>query len=171
MSLFRSLRRPLLALLATALGALPLAAAAQSAGPLKSADDRVALYRTEAAFDDVLFDLEQAVIGAGLVIDNRSHVGDMLARTAADVGAAETLYDHAEILLFCSADLSRKMMTQDLSLIGHCPYAVFAFDHPGEEGVSYVGYRRVSQADTPKDSPLREIDALLDRIAKEAAGL
>lgn len=155
------------------LASLPLAplAAAQSAGPLQPVDDRIALYRAEMSYEDALFGLEQAVIGAGLLIDNRSHVGEMLARTAADVGSSTTLFENAEILMFCSASLSRKMMEVDLTYIARCPYAVYVFVHPGEPDAAYFGYRRVSAPDTPEDSPLKEIDALLDGIVKEAAGL
>lgn len=147
-----------------------LGAAPAIADPLVSKDDRVVMIRSEQAVDDALFALEQAIVSKGLVIDYTSHVGDMLARTGKDVGSDVTLFDKAQIFVFCSASLSRKAMEQDIASVGLCPYSIFAFAHPAEKGVSYVGYRRLAKVDMPKDSALREVDALLDAIAQEAAG-
>jgi len=41
----------------------------------------------EAAFDDVTFGVESAIMDRGPVIDHVSHVGARLNRTADDVGA------------------------------------------------------------------------------------
>ena len=146
------------------------AAAPSMAEPLVSKDDRVVLIRSEQAVDDAIFALEQAILGKGLVIDYKSHVGDMLERTGKDVGSSVKLFDRAEIFVFCSASLSRAAMEEDIASVGLCPYSVFAFAHPGEKDVSYVGYRRLSKADMAKDSALRKVDALLQEIAEEAAG-
>ena len=162
------MRRTFSALLAAA--SLILAATPLIAGPLVSKDDRVVMIRSEQPADDAIFALEQAILGKGLVIDYTSHVGDMLARTGKDVGSSVQLFDKAQIFVFCSASLSRKAMEEDITSVGLCPYSIFAFSHPGEKDVSYVGYRRLSKADTPKDSALLEVDALLGEIAKEAAG-
>ena len=46
----------------------------------------VTAYQVEAAFEDVRFDLENAIVNRGLVIDYVSHIGTMLERTGEDVG-------------------------------------------------------------------------------------
>ena len=112
----------------------------------------------------MLFDLRIAIEGRGLVIDAVSHVGEMLNRTAADVGASVKVYDHAQVIQFCSATLSRKVMEIDPMNIAFCPYGVFVFQRAGAEGVT-VGYRRLPEG------PMQEVDALLDAIVREAAGL
>ena len=43
-----------------------------------------------------------------LVIDYTGHIGDMLDRTAKDVGATKKIYAQAEAMQFCSATLSRR---------------------------------------------------------------
>lgn len=61
-------------------------------------------YAFDGDFDDATFAVESAIIGAGLNIDYTSHVGEMLARTAADVGSDVKLFDNAQyfrILLRC----------------------------------------------------------------------
>ena len=142
-----------------------LAAPLALAAPALAADDDMArTYQTEAAFEDVVFDLRLAIEGRGYVIDNVSHIGDMLNRTAADVGADVQVYDEAQVVQFCSATLSRKVMEADAMNIAFCPYGIFAFQLTGAEEVT-VGYRRFP------DGPMQEVDALLDAIAREAAGL
>jgi uncharacterized protein (DUF302 family) len=80
-------------------------------------------YPFDGSFDDAAFAVESAIIGKGLVIDYRSHVGEMLNRTGSDVGSAVTVFDNADVFLFCSAVLSRKVMEADPLNIGTAPTA------------------------------------------------
>lgn len=120
-------------------------------------------YETVDSFDDASFALESAIIGQGLVIDNVSHVGEMLARTAEDLGAETKIFENAEVYNFCSAGLSRKVMEADIANIAFCPYGIFVYQAPGDDG-SVIGYR------TFPDGPMAEVQELLDTIAREAAG-
>lgn len=136
------------------------AIAAASAG-FVSAQEAVT-YAFDGSFDDATFGVESAIVDRGLVVDHVSHVGDMLNRTAGDVGAEETLFDGANIYQFCSAVLSREMMEADPMNLIHCPYGVFVSERAG---VVMIGYR------TYPDGPMQKVQALLDEIAREAAGL
>lgn len=129
------------------------------AGPLRAGDD-IVVYPTSNDFDGALFGVESAILDRGLVIDHVSHVGDMLARTGADVGSDVVLYDGAQVFLFCSAALSREMMEADPMNIGHCPYGVFVADR---EGAVVIGHR------TYPDGVMQKVQALLSDIAREAA--
>jgi uncharacterized protein (DUF302 family) len=139
-----------------------LAAAALLATPAMAAD--VVAYTVEAPFEDVAFDLKLAIENRGFVIDSTSHVGDMLNRTAADVGATRTLFTKADVLQFCSATVSRKAMEADIMNIAQCPYGIFAFETPDRPGVVTVGYRAMPEG------AMKEVEAILDAIAREAAG-
>lgn len=119
------------------------------------------VYTFDGSFDDATFGVESAIVGRGLVIDWVSHVGDMLARTGQDVGSDVTLFDNAEIYMFCSATLSRKVMEADPANIAFCPYSVYVAER---EGAVTVGYRNLPEG------PMQEVQALLDEIAKEAIG-
>jgi len=136
---------------------LATGAAAQNGG--------VTTYQVEADFEDVTFGLETAIVGRGLVIDHVSHVGEMLNRTAADVGATVQVYAQADVFLFCSAVLSREMMEVDADNLAHCPYGVFAYELADAPGTVHVGYRHLPAG------PMQEVQALLDSVAKEAAGI
>lgn len=122
----------------------------------------VITYTSDDTFDDVIFGLETAIVGQGLVIDSVSHTGDMLERTKADVGSTVTLFDKADVFSFCSAALSRKVMEADPMNIRFCPYDIFVYQRPGE--LVTIGYN------TFPEGPMQEIQALLDGIVRSAIG-
>ena len=126
--------------------------------------DGVTVYATPASFEDAAFGVESAITNRGLVIDYVSHVGEMLERTRADVGSDVALFRAADIYIFCSAVVSRKVMEADPDNIAHCPYGVFVRE-AAEGGQVEIGFR------TMPDGPMQEVQALLDEIAREAAGI
>lgn len=118
-------------------------------------------YPFDGGFDDATFAVESAIVDRGLTIDYRSHVGEMLNRTGADVGSDIKVFDNADVFLFCSAVLSRKMMEADPMNIAHCPYGIFVTDREGQVS---IGYRHLP------DGSMQEVQTLLDSIAREAVG-
>lgn len=140
---------------------LAIAAFALGLGATTATAQEVTTYPFDGSFDDATFAVEAAIVGRGLVIDYRSHVGEMLNRTGADVGSDVAIFDNADVFLFCSAVLSRKMMEADPLNIAHCPYSIFVTDREGQVS---VGYRHLP------DGPMQEVQTLLDDIAQEAAG-
>ncbi|MEN8893496.1 DUF302 domain-containing protein [Planktotalea arctica] len=121
-------------------------------------------YTSAQSFDDVVFGLESAILDQGLVIDSTSHVGDMLERTKADVGSDRTLFLNADVYSFCSASLSRKVMEADPMNIQFCPYGIFVMVSPDRPNETTIGYR------TMPEGAMKEVEALLDSIAKTAIG-
>ena len=121
-------------------------------------------YTTDQSFDDVVFGLENAIIGEGLVIDATSHVGDMLERTKADVGSDVTIFVKADVYSFCSAQVSRKVMEADPMNIVFCPYDIFVAASPDKPDQTMIGYRSFPEG------PMKEVEALLDQIARTAIG-
>ena len=97
------------------------------------------------------------------VIDAVSHVGAMLERTKEDVGSDVTIFERAEVYSFCSAAISRKVMEADPMNLQYCPYGIFVMKKPGEDGTT-IGYR------TMPDGVMKEVEAMLDEIVKEAIG-
>lgn len=129
-----------------------------------SAADRIS-YDTDQSFDDVTFGLENAILDAGLVIDHVSHTGDMLERTRGDVGSDATLFLNADIYSFCSAQVSREVMEADPMNILFCPYTIFVMVRPDTPDTTTIGFR------TFPDGPMKEVEDLLDGLAKAAIGL
>ena len=130
------------------------------AGSLAAADGST-VYTYDGDFDDATFSVESAIIDKGLVIDFVSHTGEMLNRTAADVGSDKKLFEAADVFLFCSAVLSRKVMEADPMNIAHCPYGIFVTDREGQVMIGYRNY---------PEGVMQEVQALLDEIVREAVG-
>lgn len=125
------------------------------------ADGPATTYDFDGSFDDATFAVESAIVGAGLVIDYVSHTGEMLNRTGADVGSDVKIFEAADIFLFCSAVLSRKVMEADPMNIAHCPYNIFVAERDGKVMVGYRNY---------PEGEMQEVQALLDSLVQEAVG-
>ena len=134
-----------------------ISAALLAAAPSRAED--VALTPFDGTVEDAAFLLESAIIGEGLVVEFTSHVGEMLERTGADLGAGPSPVGDAQILLFCSATVSRAAMEADPTNVANCPYAVFAAVIDGE---TVVGHRSFPEAS------MAPVNELLSRIVAAA---
>lgn len=143
---------------------LPALAALLAGIAVAHAQDAAKTYTSDQPYEDVAASLEDAIVNRGYVVDYHGQIGDMLARTAGDVGAEKPLYSNAEFLQFCSAVLSRKAMEADLSNIAFCPYVLFVYEAEEKPGEVVVGYRSL-----PAGPGRDEVNTLLDEIAQEAA--
>ncbi|HHH89027.1 MAG TPA: DUF302 domain-containing protein [Aliiroseovarius sp.] len=114
----------------------------------------------DGSFDDAASSVENAIIGAGLVVDYISKVGDMLARTGPDVGSDVVLFEDAQVFLFCSARVSRQVMEADPMNIAFCPYGIFVADRGGQVTIGYREY---------PDGAMQAVEDLLAAIVEEAA--
>jgi hypothetical protein len=133
-------------------------------------DDDVKTFTRKGNVDDALADLTDAIINKGLTIDFKGNVGGMLDRTGADVGSTKKVYKGAHYITFCSAKLSRAMMEADAENLAFCPYVMFAYELEDKPGEAVIGYRRPPEGEgEASEKALKEIDQLLESIAKEAA--
>lgn len=119
-------------------------------------------WTTEDSFENVTFAVQNSIIGAGLVVDHVSHTGDMLERTKDAVGATKTLFTGADIFSFCSAKVSREVMTADITNVQYCPYTIFVYETPEKPGEITVGFR-----DYPGES-MQPVTEMLTGIVKDA---
>jgi len=133
----------------------------------------VVVYSKRAKFEDVRDDLKLAIEAKGLVIDYQSFVNRMLERTGKDVGSARKLYADAQAFVFCSAALSRKTMEADPANASLCPYSMMVYATLREPERVFISYRRPWRPDgsAASKAALKEVEALLDGIAREAVGL
>jgi uncharacterized protein (DUF302 family) len=124
-------------------------------------------------FEDVRDELKLAIEDKGLVIDYESFVNRMLERTGKDLGSARKLYTDAQAFVFCSAALSRKTMEADPANVSLCPYSIMVYATAADPGTVRVSYRRPWRPDgsAASKAALKEVEALLDGIARKALGL
>ena len=137
---------------------LTVSAAVALAASAAQAQD-VLTYPVDGTVEDAAFLLESAIVGEGLVIDFTSHVGDMLARTGADLGTGDSPVGDAQAFLFCSAAVSRAVTEADPLNVAYCPYSVFAAEVDGQ---TVIGHRIY-----PGDS-MAPVNELLARIVAAA---
>jgi uncharacterized protein (DUF302 family) len=148
-------------------------AAAVLALPAAAATDPLVSYSRQANFDDVRDDLKSAIEAKGLVIDHHAYIHRMLERTGRDVGASSKLYHDAQAFTFCSAALSRRTMEADPANIVYCPYSIVVYALAQDPGRVFVAYRRPARSDgsAASKASLKEVEMLLDGIARQALGI
>jgi uncharacterized protein (DUF302 family) len=115
------------------------------------------------AYDDVRFELADAIIRRGLSVHSEGDFGKMLDRTGADVGSTTAVYARAEFVTVCSAKLARAMVEADPSLMGNCPFTLYAYETVARPGVVTVGYRRLTAATS--DAGRRALEAIEQMLA------
>ena len=132
-------------------------------------EDHRVIFTTIGDFDDVKTYITDEIKNRGLVINNISHIGNMLERTGKDMGIGKKIYLKAEAYEFCSATVSRKMMEADPHNIVFCPYIIFIYVLPSESEKVYISYRRPMIEGSPavKES-LKAVEDLLQGIIKDA---
>ena len=149
-----------------------LAAAMLLAGVSQTAladGSHMAVFTKQGSFADVREAVEMAITGRGFVINNVSHIGEMLERTGKDLGGGKQVYLKAEALEFCSATVSRKMMEVDPDNIVFCPYIIAIYVVPEKPNEVRVAYRKTQMVGTPaSQKALTEVNELLGEIVKEA---
>ena len=149
------------------MGILVLTSACVSAG--SSRNDYMKLYTVEGQFEDVRQDIEMAITDRGMVINNVSHIGNMLARTGQDLGAGKQIFKQADALEFCSATVSRRMMETDPHNIVFCPYIIAIYTLPAEKDKVYVAFRRPLPVGTDESrQSLLAVQKLLEEIIADA---
>jgi len=152
--------------------AVALLAALACAAAAVAEPGAIVSYASTGKFEDVRDDLKFAIEGRGLVVDYQSYVNRMLERTGKDLGAARRLYADAQAFVFCSAALSRKAMEADPANAALCPYSIVVYALAASPQKVFVAYQRTARRDGSPASKaaLAEVDAMLDAIAREAAG-
>lgn len=134
-----------------------------------AADDYMAVASKAGKFDDIRDAVEMAITDRGMVVNNVSHVGEMLERTGKDLGQTRQVFLKAEVLEFCSAVVSRKMMEADPDNIVFCPYTISIYVLPEKPGEVRVAYRKPRIVGTPaSQQALKTVDELLSGIVKDA---
>jgi len=126
------------------------------------AEEWMVRHKVAGSFADTRDAVVMAIENRGLVVNYTSHIADMLQRTGADIGASRRIYDHAEVVEFCSASLSRKMMEADPHNIVLGPAAISIYTLPGEKNTTWVAYRK------PLGVAAKLVEPLLSEIAGEA---
>lgn len=103
----------------------------------------IMVYEFEGDYETAREDLVSAIKSRGLVISYTSHAKTMLDRTANAVGIKDSVYPTgAQIILFCKANTSHKLVQANPHYVALCPYAISVYDIQGAEGKVFFSYRK-----------------------------
>ncbi len=132
--------------------------------PAQAAGGDVFTVVADIPFADAAQGVNDAIVNKGFKVDYHGFLGDMLKRTAADVGATKELYKDAEFFTFCSAVVSRTVMEADIGDIAYCPYVVFVYEDAATPGKVTIGHRTL-----PEGGQRRQVNDILNDIVRTAA--
>jgi uncharacterized protein (DUF302 family) len=132
------------------------------------AEDGYAVYESDSSFSDVMDGLKLAIQERGMFINNVMHMNDMLERTGEDLGLGGPLFAEADSVEFCSALLSRKMISEDPRRILNCPFIIAVYSLPGEPGTTYVAHREIPESEIAQSEAMAEVAAMLKGVAEDA---
>jgi hypothetical protein len=99
------------------------------------------VYTTEGLYHNVRDDLVAAIEDEGLVISYTAHLASMLRRTAEATGAVKQVYDNAQSLLFCKADLTYELTVRNPHNITLCPYSISIYTLKQNPEIVYLAIR------------------------------
>ncbi len=112
--------------------------------------------------------LVEAISDKGLKVNAIANIRAMLDHTQQALGATEKIYTHAEIVEFCSASLSRDMMSINPHNIVICPYRIAIYELSQQPGVIYLGYHfSPVSADDSSFAILQKVKQLLADIVAQ----
>lgn len=142
------------------------------AAPISQQTEDVYRVTVSGQFDEYRELLELAISNRGIKISSISHISDMLQRTKSAVASTgdstADIYTHAEAIEFCSARLSRQMMTANAHNITYCPYIIYIYELATRPGKIHLAFRQLPvQGSRESREVLTKINALLKAILAE----
>ena len=147
--------------------AAELAALARSADAHAPPAGVVSRSFADLDFADLRDALAESIAEQGLAKPVVSHFGDMLTRTAGDLGHRADLYAHAEIFTFCSAALAARLAAEARGHIALCPLSIAVYALPEAPRTVFIAYRPPA-VDSAGGEAAR---SLMAQIVARAAGL
>ena len=122
------------------------------------------VWTVQGDYKTIKSDVIDAIQANGLVVSYEAHAANMLARTAEAVDTSHQIYDQAETLLFCKADLSHQLATQNPHNIVLCPYGISLYSLAENPTEIFVSIRLPAL----EVAAYSEVHNLLEKIISEA---
>lgn len=138
-------------------------------GAARAGDGELVLRELQAAaYADVRAALLDAIVEEGLAAPTVSQFGAMLARTAPDLGHRPDFYAEAEIFSFCSAQVSARMVAEDLRHIALCPMTIALYTLPARPGVVFLASRPPALRSSAGDFARALLIRIVERTTENA---
>lgn len=134
------------------------------------ASDLANTTQVETSFENVKFEVENAIIEQGFVIDYTGNIALMLENTINVVDDKTLVFNHAEFWQFCSSKITRELVKTNPANISYCPFVVFAYETVKEPGTVSIGYHRLASSSSEEtNKSISKINSLLKNIVESAS--
>jgi uncharacterized protein (DUF302 family) len=122
------------------------------------------VYSLAGEFADVKDDLVRAIETQGAVVSYVAHADKMLKRTAAAVKVKNTVYQNAEVVLFCKAEIAHQVLQADPHAITLCPYPIAIYTLTGKPGRVFLSINKPPKDLTSYQPVLAILLAVIDNV-------
>lgn len=140
-----------------------------TATPLLADESPVYSRVVEGSYEDVLAAVKDIIKGRGVNIAHTLPASDMLERTGPDFGHKEKVLDGGEIVEFCSASISHKLIRANPQNITICPFAVAVYVLAADPGNVHLTSRLPYVIDENSAEAAQEMQDFVKGIIDEAA--
>lgn len=123
--------------------------------------------QSDEAYEDVVDNIKDAIIGRGLNISDVLPAGEMLNRTGHDLGYDTNVFSHAETIAFCSAALSHQLVAVTPNNIVLCPFTISVYQLSSDKDTVHVTYR-TPEAGADSKVIVDKVEKLIKSIIQEA---
>jgi uncharacterized protein (DUF302 family) len=124
------------------------------------------VFSLKSSFEDAKQDLLASIADKGLVISYTSHARAMFERTKNVTGETTPIYDNAEILLFCKADLSYKLVKSNPHKITLCPYQISIYVLHADPQTVYLSFPKHAYHDATTQSIVALLSSIINDVVE-----
>ncbi len=122
---------------------------------------------SDDAFEDVVDNVKDAIVGRGLNISDVLTAAEMLNRTGHDLGHETNVFSQAVTVTFCSAALSHELVAITPNNIVLCPFAISVYQLSSDSNTVHVTYR-TPEAGADSKAIIGKVEQLIKSIIQEA---
>jgi len=138
-------------------------------GLLQAGDAAVYTRVIEAQYEDALSTVKDIIKGKGINIAHTLPAGEMLGRTGPDFGIQDQVLISGEIVEFCSASISHKLIAANPENITICPFSIAVYVLTSDPENVHLTTRIPYQLDETSAAAVEEQQELVRGIIDEAA--
>ena len=125
------------------------------------------VYEVSGDFADIEQQLVETIEDQGIVISYISHAGAMLKRTADSVDDSKQVYDNAEILLFCKAEIAHLLARENPHNLILCPHAIGIYSLKSEQNKVFLSIRRAPEGVKAYQAVIDLLVGIIEEIIEE----
>ncbi len=120
-------------------------------------------------YEESLNTLKEVIKGKGINIAHTLPPSEMLERTGPAFGVTEKVLENGEMVEFCSAKISHKLIMANFENISLCPFSISIYVLTADPENVRLSYRKPYVLDEASKEAVAEMTALMEEIITETA--